>query len=426
MSFEPAVRAAGEIQLVRQPIFDNAGAVEAYQLLTRTDSLMEVFSSLDEAGAARKLLADAFLEMDVWTLTGGLPAYVRFPVELLVNQVPGALPAELTILQLTDDAEATPELLDALAALRGAGYRFAISGLSDGNLRDDLRHLVDVVKVDVTRVTVPVQHRLVTEARREGKTTVAENVDSRQQEASARLLEFDAYQGRFFQQPSTVTSRRLTGSRVAHLELLRLANSPEVDYTEVAEVIKRDVSLAWKFLNYINAAFFGWRQRVESINHGVSLLGEKGVRRWVSLIVVSETGADLPRALVVDTICRARFCERLCERLAEHAADDTGPTPLGGFLTGMFSLLDAMIDEPLPEILSHVSLPEDVIQAILSAEGELGLVLQLVVAYERGAWATVEARAAALGLSSSELTPIYLDALGWARSTLEAHDLATS
>jgi c-di-GMP-related signal transduction protein len=430
VSYQPTARTAGEIQLVRQPIFDDAGVVKAYQLLTRTDSLMDVFASLDESEAAKKLLSDVFLEMDVWSLTAGLPAYVRFPVELLVNQVPGALPVDLTVLQLTDDAEATPELIDALAELGSMGYRLAIGGLSDRNLRDELRDWADVLKVDVTRVSVPAQHRLIREAHKAGKTVIAENVDSRQQESSARLLGYDGYQGRFFQQPSLVTSRRLAGSRVAYLELLRVANARVIDYDEVAEVIKRDVALAWKFLNYINAAFFGWRQRVESINHGIVLLGERGVRRWVSLIVVSETGADLPRALVTDAICRARFCERLCERLSERTGWDRGdaasPSPLGGFLTGMFSLLDAMMGEPLVDILDNVSLPQDVSGAILTGEGPLGEVLGLVVSYERGAWATVEGRADALGLSTAELTSLYLDALSWARTTLEAHDLATS
>jgi EAL and modified HD-GYP domain-containing signal transduction protein len=411
----------GEIQLVRQPVFDQDGRVEAYQLLARTETLLETFAALDEPSAAAKLLSDTFLQMDVRGLTGGLPAYLRVPAELLLRGVVGALPAELTVLELIGAAESTPELREACRSLRADGYRLALGGVGETEADAELIALmacVDVWKVDVGRVPASRQHQLVSEARRVGKRVVADNVDTRSQEAAARLLGFDAYQGRFFQQPVLVRGRRVAGSRAAHLQLLKAANAVEIDYADVAEVIKRDVALAWKFLNYINAALFGWRRRIESINQGLVLLGQSGVRRWVSLIVVTELTDNCPQALIVDAVCRARLCERIVERMPG------GPSPLNGFLVGMFSLLDAMLDEPLADILSHVSLPDDVVEAILGAEGQLGMVLQLVVAYERGAWSAVEGRASALGLATAELTSIYLDALAWARTALDARDRA--
>ena len=414
-----------EIQVVRQPIFDASGAVTAYQLITRTETLLDVFSSLDESSAAAKLLSDTFLEMDVWSLTGGLPAYLRLPAELLLGGVPTALPADRTVLQLSDDAIPTPELIAVCKKFQAAGYALAIGGLSDTNPQDALREIVDVVKIDLRRTTPVFQQRVIAEARRAGRRVVAENVDTRLQETTARLLGYQAFQGRFFQQPSTVRRVRLNGSRAAYLQLLNVVNAPDIDYDEVADVIKRDVSLAWKFLNYINASFFGWRRRIESINNGLVLLGQSGVRRWVSLMVVSEMASDAPQALTVDAISRARMCERIAERLPQVPGPD-GISLLGGFLAGMFSLLDAMIDEPLEDILTQVVLPDEVVAAILHGEGQLGSLLGLVVAYERGAWDTVEDRAAALGIPTATLTSIYLDALAWAHATLAGPDLESS
>lgn len=411
---------AGEVELVRQPIFDDEGTVEAYELVARTETLLDAFAALDESFAAAKLLSDTFLEMDVWSLAGGLPVHLRVPGELLVCGVVGALPADITVLQLTGGTVSTPELLTACRALRADGYRLALGGDGEGAYDAELLSCIDILKVDVGRVHAGRQQQLLAEARRTGQRVIAENVDSRAQESAARLLGFDAYQGRFFQRPALIRGRRLAGSRAAYLDLLKAANAAEIEYEDVAEIIKGDVALAWKFLNYINAAFFGWRRRIESINQGLVLLGQNGVRRWVSLMVTTELADGCPQELTVDAICRARFCEHITERLAD------GPSPLSGFLVGMFSLLDAMINEPLDKILGHVSLPDDVVAAILAAEGQLGMVLQLVVAYERGAWNTVAGRASALGLATGELTPIYLDALAWARTTLDARHMAAS
>lgn len=413
MSTQGKRRLSDEIQLVRQPIFSAGGQVEAYQLLTRSDTLLEVFSSLDETVAASKLLADTFLDMDVWSLTGGLPAYLRFPSELLMNEVPAALPPDIAVLQLTDDAAPTAELVAVCEQYRAMGYTLALGGLSDRDNRPRLREVVDIVKVDVGRTTDVLQERILEEARAAGRRVVAENVDTREQEAAARLLGYDAFQGRFFQQPSTVRSQRVAGSRATYLQLLALANAPVIDFHEVADLIKRDVSLAWKFLNYINSAFFGWKREIESIERGVVMLGETGVRRWVSLVAVGELGDSTPQSLAVDAVCRARWSERIVERLPD------GPRPLSGFLVGMFSLLDAMLDQPMDEILGHVSVSDEVRDALLDGQGTLGAVLDLIVAHERGDWDTVEGRAAAVGVEPSQLTAIYLEALSWAHSALD-------
>ena len=415
---------AGELGLVRQPVFDADGTVVAYQLLARSERLLDAFAALDESTAASQLLSDVFLEVDVWRLTENLPIHLRVPGELVIRDghgeggVVAALPPERTVLELADEPVPAPALLDSCDRLRRAGYLLALGGLVGAP--GPLFGRVDILKVDVGRVALPEQHQLVARARRAGIHVVAEHVDTRGQEATARLLGYDAYQGRFFQQPALVRTRRLAGSRLAYLQLLKAANSSQVDFGEIADIVRRDVSLAWRFLNYINAAFFGWRRRIDSIDQGLVLLGEAGVRRWVSLMVVGDLGDGGPRVVVSDAACRARLCERIAERTGD------GRGALDAFLVGMFSLLDAMLDEPLADILAHVSLPDDVSEAILHREGRLGEILALVTAYESGAWETVHARAAALGLSTAEVTAMYLDALSWAGTSTGTADLATS
>jgi c-di-GMP-related signal transduction protein len=319
-----------------------------------------------------------------------------------------ALSPALTVVVLEETA-ADPELTAACRGLREAGYRIAVPLEGWDDPRVGLVGPRDLVRVDLRSASPSTARTVAHVARAADARLLAVGLDTQDAVELAGRLHADAYQGRFFQQPSVVSGRRLSGSRLAHLLLLQAVSRSSIDYDEVEEIIKRDVSLAWKFLNHINSAFFGWEQRIESIRHGVVLLGERGVRRWVALVAVTGLREELPAELVTSAVIRGRFCERLAPLADEDAS------PLEAFLAGMFSLLDSLLGMPLEEALDHIALPEPVAAAILEGDGLLGTVLDLVRAYERGDWDRVDDLAVQTGVDPSHLLRLYLEAIHWAR-----------
>jgi EAL and modified HD-GYP domain-containing signal transduction protein len=80
------------------------------------------------------------------------------------------------------------------------------------------------------------------------------------------------------------------------------------------------------------------------------------------------------------------------------------------FTTGLFSVLDALMDQPMEDVLNALPLSQEINDALLRREGNLGVVLQCVLDYERGNWDAVQR----IGLQQAEITQAYLEAIAWA------------
>ena len=80
--------------------------------------------------------------------------------------------------------------------------------------------------------------------------------------------------------------------------------------------------------------------------------------------------------------------------------------------TGMFSLLPAMLDKAMADILPELALPEGIQEALLSEVATpLSRTLILVMAYERGDWEKTIILAKKLNLNHDSLPLLYEQAL---------------
>ena len=73
------------------------------------------------------------------------------------------------------------------------------------------------------------------------------------------------------------------------------------------------------------------------------MLGERDVRRWVRLVAAVGAGQDKTSDLVLSALVRGRFGELLAPRVP-HGESDL-------FLLGLLSLIDAMLEMPMAEVL---------------------------------------------------------------------------
>ena len=206
-----------------------------------------------------------------------------------------------------------------------------------------------------------------------------------------------------------LTRREFSGYRLTYVQILRAIGRAELQYDEMEDIIRRDVSMSHKLLRYINSAWFGWRMEIQSIRHALVLLGERDVRRWVSLVALGGFCSGKPQELLVDSAVRAR----LCEALARVAGFEGREFDL--FLLGAFSLIDAMLDSTMEQALAQMPIAADVKAALLGDDSRLRQVLDLAVQYDDGAWEAFTETAAAIGLAESTVPPIHVEALAWAR-----------
>jgi c-di-GMP-related signal transduction protein len=179
-----------------------------------------------------------------------------------------------------------------------------------------------------------------------------------------------------------------------------------MDFQELSNLIQNEMAMTYKLLKLVNSAAFGLRKRVEHIKQALNMLGETGIRKWASILLMADLAEDKPRELVVSSLVRAKFCELLS---CVPKWGDQGPAL---FLVGLFSLLDAIVGRPLSELLAELPLKSDISGAILG-QGELGTALDLISALEQGKWSEVTRLADLLEIEESILQDNYFKAAQW-------------
>lgn len=399
--------------IARQPILDKRQRVYAYELLFRS-SLQNYFDHPDGDQATSQVIANSFLLFGIDSITGGAKAFINFTRNLLVQDSALSLPRESTVVEVLETVEPEEEVLAACRRLKKQGYLLALDDFVYHARFQPLVDLADIIKVDFM-VSGPEERREMAEAFiPQGKKMLAEKVETHQEHRQALDMGYSLFQGYFFSEPILVSRKDITGAKLNYLRMLAELNSAEVDFKKLARVVEGDVSIAYKLLTYINSAAIGVRSRVGSIHQALGLLGENEVRKWASLMALTGMGADKPAELVTTSAVRGKFCELLAHKagMGGRASDF--------FLMGLLSMLDAIFGRPLEEVLTEISLAEDVLGALLGVSNKPALIFGLVQAQERGDWDAMSLYARKLGLSEGTIPLLYAEALAWQQMAMAA------
>jgi EAL and modified HD-GYP domain-containing signal transduction protein len=241
-------------------------------------------------------------------------------------------------------------------------------------------------------------------------------VESYEEFRRAREWGYRYFQGYFFARPTITGGKRPPAFKLNYERLLVQVYRPDVDLDRVALIIKQELSLSYALLRYVNSASFGWARRIESIQHALLLLGEQELRKWATLAIVSAACTGKPSELVVLSMVRARFCENLAK--AARLPSSSEP-----FMTGLLSLLDAIVDTPLEEVLRTLTPSARMKSVLLSPLDEtepLSAVYHTVRAYEHADWPAVTGLSGRLGVSEAEVAQAYGEAVAWADGIFNA------
>jgi EAL and modified HD-GYP domain-containing signal transduction protein len=408
-----ATTAAPELFVARQPIFQGDRTVVGYELLFRSGSDNVFPAGVDPDKASARVLSSALDVFGLDSLTGSKPAYVTATRRVLLDGQYACWPAARLVIELDGSTPIDPDTLAACSAAKAAGYTIAVDDYSLQPGLEALLPMVDVLGVHFRsgqQATVT-RNAIAKRFAGSGKRLLAKRVADEAEFDVARLLGFTQFQGSFFCQPQLLRRQDIPVSKIVYLQFLRELGRAQLDYTRMEQVIKQDVALSVKLLRYLNAASFGWRSQITSIQQALKMLGERPFRRWASLLLVAVTSADRPAELLSTCLVRARFCELLADAVGLAGRD------LDLFLIGLLSLMDAVVGRPLPELLADIALPAELAEALVPSErsNRMRDVLGLVIAYERGSWQEVGQLCDALALKEPGVLPIhYQSALVWA------------
>jgi len=405
-----AARAEPQVFVARQPVVDPRERVYGYELLFR-DSLDNVYPKTDGARASARVIADSSLVFGIRQLTGGRRAFINFTRETLLAGYAQLLPRELVVVEVLESVGPEADVVEACGELRRLGYTLALDDFPGQDWDSPLLALAHMVKIDV-RVTASASLAAIAKtAVKRGLIPLAEKVETREEYDAAVAHGYQYFQGYFLSHPVILSGRQISTVKLQLLRLLAQVHAPTLNIARVAEVIERDVALSYKLMRFINSAFFSFKTRITSVRHGLTLIGDAAIRKWVSLLALAEIAADRPTELLLSSLARARACELIVERAGR------GGEATDAFLVGLFSLLDALLGVPMAEALRELPISADSRAALLGG-GPLRPVLEGTTACERGAWTALEGVARALGVPDAAMAGAHVEALAWAEETL--------
>jgi len=403
--------------VARQPILDRRLKSFAYELLFRSGlDNSYTHTHADASLATRNVIASSFLLSGLRTLTGGKKAFVNVTRDILLAGDVTLLPNDQVVVEVLESVEADPRVLHALSQLRKGGYTIALDDFVCTEATLALAEHADIIKLDFVGSSPEERQRIVARFSHLPIRFLAEKVETQDQVQEALDLGCLYLQGYFFSRPVIVRGKDIPSSKVHHLRMLQEIQRPDLDFDDLERVLRQDLSIAYKLLRYVNSASIGLRRKVDSLPEALRILGENEIRKLISLILLTSMTFDHPEQLLQDSVIRAR--------LAESVA-----TPIGLpkrrqeiFLLGLFSMLDAIISQPMATVLRELPIPCDLKDALIARSGPLAPILDLVVAYERGEWERAESCARSLRIGIDVVAGFHLEAVAWAHEGLTEAD----
>ena len=183
----------------------------------------------------------------------------------------------------------------------------------------------------------------------------------------------------------------------------RVDREESIDRLE--QTLRRDPTLAFKLLRYINSPAFGLRVEISSFAHAIMMLGHRKLKRWLALLLATATRDANLKPVMFAAVRRGL----LMEELGRSVGDEEMRNEM--FICGVFSLLDRMFNQPFAELLKTIPVPEAVMQALVGGTGPYHPYFELVRAVEGDSLFDVRAAAEKLLLGIGEINRAQLRAL---------------
>lgn len=400
-----------EYFIARQPILDQKLDLYGYELLFRDSMQNAAPVDLDEDAATAQVLTTSN-DVGLHDLVGDQLAFINLPQKFLTEPDLLLLPPEKVVLEILETVELNGTTLAGIEQLRQRGFQVALDDVVEHKQYSQAQDHVDIVKLEIPGIEPGDWGQIISELKALGFRVLAEKVETNEEFEQLVELGCDYFQGYFFARPRVVTGRRLTSNKLAMLQLMSRINDPDTDIETLSELVSRDVALSVRVMNYVNSAATALNRHVESIREAVVYLGRDTIRHLVMLLTMGSVD-DRPNALINMALQRGK----LCELIGKHNEAEDG----GAFFTvGLFSVLDALMDAPMEDVIEKLTVTDDVREALVSQEGAMGEALLLAVALERGDTSSLDQSS----VPGTILADMYLQATRWADGVFEESGLS--
>lgn len=395
--------------VARQAIFNRRQKVVAYELLFR-DSPKNFFPDIAEGQATARLIMENQLNLGTRHITSGKKALINIGPESLELDLCAFLPCQDVVIELLESIEPTDTNYELCRELFHSNFNLALDDFVYKPQWDRFLKLVKLIKFDITITPLNDIHPIIKKLKDHKQIKLlAEKIETQEEYEVAAGMGFDYFQGYFFAKPTMMKHNDIDYNYGLVVAIYAEIMGPNPDLTKIAALFELDAALAYKLLRLINSGVFPIQSKIASLKQALVYLGQERLKKFVSLIVTAHTADKKPAELMQVCVVRARFCELIAKKVAKHQSGEA-------FLTGLFSLLDAILDQPMSLLVEKLPFQDEIKAALLEEKNTLYYILKVVKAYETGSWWALEQAVIFLNIQSDILPELYQKSVDWADS----------
>lgn len=395
-----------DVFLGRQPILDKNQNVVAYELLFRSaHSLAANITDYSQAAATIVVNMICGFGQDV---LGKQKGFINVNDALLMSDSIELLPREQVVIELLESIIINDDVIDRCRYLKKLGFSIALDDYIYSQESWPLLDYVDIVKIDVQEPRFGSAVKLIEDLKDRQIKLLAEKVETNEEFDLCKELNFDLFQGYYFARPVILKRKSIDISRMTLLRLLEQVLS-DADTLELEATFKQNPTLSYNLLRLVNSVAMGLQHKVSSINHAILVVGRRHLKKWIQLLLFTQGASGTSSGPLMQM---AVMRGKRMELLVKHQTGDTGESDLA-FMTGILSLLDTLLSMPMEDIIKEISLNDEVQQALLTREGQLGRLLTLCENLELEDFVAVNNILKGSGISMDTLNRVELEAIKW-------------
>ncbi len=276
----------------RQPIFTADKKVFAYELLFRS-SKKNGFSDYDGDLATSQVLANTFLLRGKDRILRGKPGFINFTRKLICEQTPRIFPRDQVFVEVLEDIEPEPEVINALRSLKKRGYTIVLDDFAYNDRFQEFIDICDIVKFDLIATPLDSIESIIEKILGMGHITLlAEKVESYEEFVQAKKKGFTLFQGYFFAKPEVLSQKSIGVNQISKLRLLAEIRESEPDLLKIRDLIKQDVSLSFKLLKLTNSSCFCRPVAINTIKDAMLVMGLGDLKKFINLAVIGDINSD--------------------------------------------------------------------------------------------------------------------------------------
>ncbi len=377
-----------DFYIAKQPIVNLKEETFGYELLFRalddTGQLKAVFK--DELLATAKVLVNALNHFGMHSLVDDNLAFVNIDQEFLLDPIILNIPKERFVLEILEDIVVDERTINRIKQLKEIGYYFALDDAhcNDGFIErfTPIFPYMDILKLDVSLIKENTLEKHLDHFKKYDFKMLAEKVETKEDFEKYKSYGCELFQGYFFAKPSIVQKESIDP---AYKKIFQLINLLDNEYTEMKDIVlelETEIELTIQLLRFINSGYVGLRKDVKSVQQVVMMLGKKPLKQWLLLIAFSKSMEGEAKMTKNPMLELAQNRSKIMAELAKKMRSTSYDSHEASFV-GILSLVDALLRVPIDIVLNEINVDADVKEALLKRSGELGKLLDLVVAIEK-------------------------------------------